>query len=162
MNNKKLEVAVGFFMLCAFLACIFIFFKVTDLGSLRSQSTYRISAIFDNIGGLKARAPIKLGGVVIGRVSDIQLDETNYLPKVYIDIQSKYNHIPDNSSLSIKTAGLLGDQYLSLGLGFYDEELDTQYLKAGDTIQDTKSALVLEDLVGQFLYKDNASSDAKN
>lgn len=162
MNNKKVEISVGIFMLCAFLALLFIFLKVTDLGSLRSQSTYRLTAVFDNIGSLKARSPVKLGGVIIGRVSEITLDKTNYLPKVIMDIQSQYDQIPNNSALSIKTAGLLGDQYISVNFGFYDEDIGVQYFKNGDSVHDTKPAMVVEDLIGQFLYKDDASSASKS
>jgi phospholipid/cholesterol/gamma-HCH transport system substrate-binding protein len=90
--------------------------------------------------------------VVIGRVSDITLDEKSYLPKVSIAINEEYKEIPENSSLSIKTSGLLGEQYIALTMGFDDGE--TAMLKNGSQIQDTKSAMVLEDLIGQFLYGD--------
>lgn len=109
-----------------------------------------MTAIFNNIGGLKVRAPLKIGGVVIGRVSAITLDEKSYLPKVSIAINQEYNEIPENSSLSIKTSGLLGEQYIALTIGFDDG--DTAMLKNGSQIQDTTSAMVLEDLIGQFLY----------
>src|SRR5699024_107733 len=106
----------------------------------------------DNIGGLKVRSPVRIGGVVVGRVSDTTLDPQTYLPRVTLDIEQRYNHIPDTSSLSIRTSGLLGEQYLALNVGFEDPELGTSILKHGGTIQDTKSAMVLEDLIGQFLY----------
>jgi len=98
---------------------------------------------------------------VIGRVDDIQLDQKTYLPRVTLDIETRYDQIPDTSSLSIRTSGLLGEQFLALNLGFDDPELGSSILKDGGTIQDTKSALVLEDLIGQFLYK-SGSSDGDN
>jgi len=101
--------------------------------------------------------------VVIGRVADITLDEKTYLPRVAMDIEERYNHIPDTSSLSIRTSGLLGEQYLALNVGFEDPELGTTILKDGSVIQDTKSAMVLEDMIGQFLYNskgDDKKSDA--
>lgn len=97
----------------------------------------------------------------MGRVADITLDPKTYLPRVALDIDESYNHIPDSSSLAIRTSGLLGEQYLALNIGFDDPELGTSILKDGSTIQDTKSAMVLEDLIGQFLYS-SKGSDNKN
>ena len=99
--------------------------------------------------------------MVVGRVADITLDPKTYLPRVTLEIEQRYNHIPDTSSLSIRTSGLLGEQYLALNVGFEDPELGTAILKDGDTIQDTKSAMVLEDLIGQFLYG-SKGDDNKN
>ncbi|ACT08606.1 Mammalian cell entry related domain protein [Dickeya chrysanthemi Ech1591] len=165
MQTKKHEIGVGVFMLIALCAIVFLCLKVADLKSLGQQQTYRLYATFDNIGGLKARSPVKIGGVVIGRVADISLDTKTYLPRVAMDIDKRYDHIPDTSSLAIRTSGLLGEQYLALNVGFEDEDMGTSILKDGGTIQDTKSAMVLEDLIGQFLYKsggnntDNASQN---
>lgn len=155
MQTKKTEIWVGVFMLVALLAALFICLKVANVTSMRTEPTYRIYATFDNIGGLKARSPVRVGGVVIGRVADIELDPKTYLPRVAMDIEERYNQIPDTSSLSIRTSGLLGEQYLALNIGFDDPELGSSILKEGGTIQDTKSAIVLEDLIGQFLYKSN-------
>lgn len=152
MQTKKSEIWVGIFLLVALLAALFICLKAADVSSMKSEPTYRIYATFDNIGGLKARSPVRIGGVVIGRVADISLDPKTYLPRVAIDIEDRYNHIPDTSSLAIRTSGLLGEQYLALNVGFEDPDLGTSILKDGGTIQDTKSAMVLEDLIGQFLY----------
>ncbi|MBA5205390.1 outer membrane lipid asymmetry maintenance protein MlaD [Pectobacterium aroidearum] len=159
MQTKKTEVWVGVFMLIALAAILFLCLKVADLKSIGSEPTYRLYATFDNIGGLKARSPIRIGGVVIGRVADISLDEKTYLPRVAMDIQQRYDHIPDTSSLAIRTSGLLGEQYLSLNIGFEDEDMGTTILKDGGVIQDTKSAMVLEDLIGQFLYKSGGNSE---
>ncbi|ACY83353.1 outer membrane lipid asymmetry maintenance protein MlaD [Edwardsiella anguillarum] len=153
MQTKKAEVWVGLFMLIALCAAVFLCLQVANVKSLGSEPTYRLYATFDNVGGLKARSPVKIGGVVIGRVAEISLDPQTYLPRVAMDIDQRYNHIPDTSSLAIRTSGLLGEQYLALNVGFEDPEMGTAILKDGGTIQDTKSAIVLEDLIGQFLYK---------
>jgi len=144
----KYEFWVGLFLLLGIAALVFLGLRVANVQGFGET----VTATFDNIGGLKVRAPLKLGGVVIGRVSDITLDEKSYLPKVSIAINEEYKEIPENSSLSIKTSGLLGEQYIALTMGFDDGE--TAMLKNGSQIQDTKSAMVLEDLIGQFLYGD--------
>lgn len=151
-NSVKYEFWVGLFLLLGLGALVFLGLKVANIQSFGAEKTYEIQATFDNIGGLKVRAPLKIGGVVIGRVEKIYLDATTYLPTVDLLIDSKYDNIPDNSSLAIKTAGLLGEQYVALNVGFDDGE--TPMLKAGSKIVDTKSAMVIEDLVGQFLYGD--------
>lgn len=152
MQTKKTEIWVGVFLLVALLAALFVCLKAANVTSLRTEPTYRLYATFDNIGGLKARSPVRIGGVVVGAVADITLDPKTYLPRVELDIDERYNHIPDTSSLAIRTSGLLGEQYLALNVGFEDPDLGTTILKDGGTIQDTKSAMVLEDLIGQFLY----------
>lgn len=161
MQTKKNEIWVGIFLLAALLAALFVCLKAANVTSIRTQPTYTLYATFDNIGGLKARSPVSIGGVVVGRVADITLDPKTYLPRVTLEIEQRYNHIPDTSSLSIRTSGLLGEQYLALNVGFEDPELGTAILKDGDTIQDTKSAMVLEDLIGQFLYG-SKGDDNKN
>ena len=153
MQSKKSEIGVGAFMLLALVALLFLCLRVADVKSLGTEPTWKLYATFDNIGGLKTSSPIKIGGVVIGRVTNITLDEKTLSPRVTMEIEDKYNQIPDTSSLAIRTQGLLGEQYLALNVGFDDPEMGTAMLKDGDTLQDTKSALVLEDLIGQFLYK---------
>ncbi|MFS2221309.1 outer membrane lipid asymmetry maintenance protein MlaD [Pantoea sp. B65] len=159
MQSKKSEIWVGVFMLLALAAIVFLCLRVADVQSLGAQPTWRLYATFDNIGGLKKNSPVKIGGVVVGRVSDISLDPKTYLPRVSLDIEDQYNDIPDTSSLAIRTSGLLGEQFLALNIGFDDAEMGTATLKDGDTLQDTKSAMVLEDLIGQFLYKSSDSAD---
>ena len=161
MQTKKSEIWVGIFLLVAFLAALFVCLKAANVTSLRTEPTYQVYATFDNIGGLKVSSPVRIGGVVVGRVADISLDQKTYLPRVTLDIESQYNQIPDTSSLAIRTSGLLGEQYLALNVGFDDPEMGTSMLKEGSTIQDTKSAMVLEDLIGQFLYS-NKGSDKKD
>ncbi|MDZ7279657.1 outer membrane lipid asymmetry maintenance protein MlaD [Pantoea eucrina] len=160
MQSKKNEIWVGVFMLAALVALLFLALRVADLKSLGTEPTWKLYATFDNIGGLKISSPVKIGGVIIGRVTDISLDEKTLSPRVTMAISDRYaDKIPDTSSLAIRTQGLLGEQFLALNLGFDDPELGSAMLKDGGTLRDTKSALVLEDLIGQFLYK---SGDNKN
>lgn len=155
-QSIKFEFWVGLFVLLGLAALVFLGLRVANVQGFSSEKTYTLYATFDNIGGLKVRAPIKVGGVVIGRVSSIELDPKTYTPKVSMAVNEEYNQIPDTSSLSIKTAGLLGEQYIALNVGFVLEG-ETTMLKNGDTFADTNSAMVLEDLIGQFLYGDKKS-----
>lgn len=155
-QSIKYEFWVGLFVLLGLAALVFLGLRVANVQGFSSEKTYTLYATFDNIGGLKVRAPVKVGGVVIGRVSDIKLDAKEYTPKVSLAINQEYNKIPDTSSLSIKTAGLLGEQFIALNVGFVMEG-ETEMLKDGDTFADTNSAMVLEDLIGQFLYGDKKS-----
>jgi phospholipid/cholesterol/gamma-HCH transport system substrate-binding protein len=112
--------------------------------------TYMLKAKFDNIGGLKARSAVKVGGVTVGRVESIALDEDDFTPVVTLAISKDYDSFPDTTSVAILTSGLLGEQYIGLQPGFSFG--DVENLGHGDFIEDTKSALVLEDLIGQFLF----------
>lgn len=159
-QSIKYEFWVGLFVLLGFAALVFLGLRVANVQGFSSEKTYTLYATFDNIGGLKVRAPIKVGGVVVGRVSDIQLDAKTYTPKVSLAVNEAFNQIPDTSSLSIKTAGLLGEQYIALNVGFVIDG-ETEMLKAGDSFADTNSAMVLEDLIGQFLYGDK-KTDKEN
>lgn len=160
MRSKvKYEFWVGLFLLLGIFALAFLGLKVANVQGFTQHKTYQIEAIFDNIGGLKVRAPLKVGGVVIGRVKQISLDEKSFLPKVTISIDQEYDKIPETSSLSIKTAGLLGEQYIAVNIGFDDGEVAKW--QEGSVVVDTKSALVLEDLVGQFLYGDKNKSTSQ-
>ena len=154
-QTVKYEFWVGLFLLLGIGALVFMGLKVANVQGFNEAKSYKIFATFDNIGGLKVRAPLKVGGVVIGRVTNIELDEKTYLPQVSIAIDQAFDQIPDNSSLSIKTSGLLGEQYVALSIGFDDGE--TPMWKEGSKVVDTKSAMVLEDLIGQFLYGDKDS-----
>ena len=134
-------------------------FQVADVKGIGSNDTYSLKAEFDNIGSLKVRSPVKVGGVVVGRVTDIGLDTENLLPVVTMAIGSQYDQFPETSSVKILTSGLIGEQYIGLTPGFvFDDE---QMLVEGDYIEDTKSALVLEDLIGQVLYSVGGSDSAK-
>lgn len=183
--NRKVEITVGLFMVIVICSVLFLCFRVTDSTSFTNNSTYQVYAVFDNVGGLKARSPIKIGGVVIGRVSNIALvqsDEDGYKPYVTIDINSNFDRIPSSSSLSIKTSGLLGEQFIDVALGiessvvseidaldaldgFDDPDTDRDdklppYFQQGLVIHNTKPAMVIEDLIGQFLYS-SGSGDKK-
>ncbi|MFD1620730.1 outer membrane lipid asymmetry maintenance protein MlaD [Thalassotalea marina] len=150
MVSKKVELMVGLFAALGIAALLMLSLKVADSGISGNGETYKLYAKFDNIGGLKVRSPIKVGGVVVGRVSDISLDPKDYTPVVTLEIYAEYKGFSEATSVSILTAGLLGEQYIGLLPGFMDESVDT--LEPGDFILDTKPALVLEELIGQFLF----------
>lgn len=149
-QNKRLELWVGIFMLAGISALLVLAFKVANLQSFGSNESYTLKAHFDNIGGLKVRSPVKVGGVTVGEVTAINLDKETYIPMVTLSINKKFGYFPETSSASILTSGLLGEQYLGISPGFVDE--DVEMLHNGDLIEDTKSALVLEDMIGQVLY----------
>ena len=149
-KNRKIELWVGSFVLAGICAILVMIFQVADVKNLGSSDTYTLKAEFDNIGGLKVRSPVKVGGVVVGRVTNIGLNSDSMVPVVTVAINATYDKFPDTSSLKILTSGLIGEQYLSLTPGFiFDDE---KMLQDGDYVEDTKSALILEDLIGQFLY----------
>jgi len=148
--SKKVELMVGFFVALGIAALLMLSLKVANTGISGGGESYNLLAKFDNIGGLKVRSPIKVGGVVVGRVSDISLDEEDYTPVVTLNIYKEYSNFSEATSVSILTAGLLGEQYIGLQPGFMDDSFEI--LQAGDYIEDTKPALVLEELIGQFLF----------
>ncbi|OOE50527.1 outer membrane lipid asymmetry maintenance protein MlaD [Salinivibrio kushneri] len=151
-QSRKTEFWVGCFVIAGIAALLALAFQVADVQRWGRADTYTLTAEFDNIGGLKVRSPVKVGGVTVGQVTDISLNAETYVPQVTLQINADAGRFPESSSASIYTAGLLGEQYIGITPGFVDEALGIGYLEAGDKIQDTKSALVLEDLIGQFLY----------
>ena len=153
MYQKKTEMWVGFFVIGAMLSFGILAFNVAGLSFKGDGPNYTLYASFSNVGGLKVRSPVKLGGVVVGRVENISLDKENYMPLVRLAMFEHNGYYPETSSLSILTSGLLGEQYIGLVPGFIDE--DISMLKDGDRFEDTKSAIVLEDLIGQFIYSQN-------
>ena len=153
MSQKKVELWVGVFIVSAMLALAILAFSVAGASFRGDGDTYTLKANFTNIGGLKVRAPVKLGGVVVGRVEDISLNVETYTPVVTLSMFEDKGVYPETSSLSILTSGLLGEQYIGIRPGFVDEDVDM--LSDGDTIEDTKPALILEDLIGQFIYSLN-------
>ena len=156
-QTRKIELWVGSFVIAGICAILVMIFQVADVKGLGSNDTYTLKAEFDNIGSLKVRSPVKVGGVVVGRVSAINLNSESLLPVVTMAISSTYNQFPETSSVKILTSGLIGEQYIGLTPGFvFDDE---QMLVEGDYIEDTKSALVLEDLIGQVLYSVGGSED---
>lgn len=150
MTTRKLEILVGGFIVLAMAAFLLLALKVADTGFGGASQTYKLYAQFDNIGGLKVRSPVKVGGVVVGRVASIELDRVTYTPVVTLMINSDYNNFPETSSVAILTSGLLGEQYIGFLPGFVDDTVEM--LVDGDTIEDTRSAIVLEELIGQFLF----------
>lgn len=150
MLNRKIEVWVGLFVLTGLAAFLLLVFKVANIDLNANNHSYTLYARFNNVGGLKIRSPIKVGGVVIGRVTEIRLDPVRLEPIVTLNIDKKFDHFPETSSIAILTSGLLGEQFLGFTPGFEDENVSM--LANGDTIEDTHGALVIEDLVGQLLY----------
>lgn len=146
MERSKNDVWVGLFVLIGGAAILFLALQSANLLSLSFQSTYRVSGQFDNIGGLKRQAAVKSAGVVVGRVESITFDDKSYRARVTLALESRYV-FPKDSSLKILTSGLLGEQYIGVEAG-----ADEKYLAAGDTISSTQSAVVLENLISQFLY----------
>ncbi|MDX1795883.1 MAG: outer membrane lipid asymmetry maintenance protein MlaD [Hydrogenovibrio sp.] len=147
-RRLAVEIWVGAFVIMTLISLVFIAFKVSNFQGIQDKPTYQISALFGNIGGLKVRAPVKISGVVVGRVASISVDQRTYKAKVVMDIYSEYNKLSLDTSASILTSGLLGDQYIGLQPG-----ADEEYLKNGDQLDLVQSALVLENLIGQFLTK---------
>lgn len=146
MQHKSLDIWVGLFVLLGAGALMFLALKAGNMGSFSFGQTYSVTANFDNIGGLKPQAPVKSGGVVVGRVGEIKFDDKNFQASVTLNLESRYN-FPKDSSLKILTAGLLGEQYIGIEPGG-----DTENLAAGDQIKFTSSAVVLENLINQFIY----------
>ncbi|MBI3773832.1 MAG: outer membrane lipid asymmetry maintenance protein MlaD [Gammaproteobacteria bacterium] len=147
-QGKTIEVAVGVFVAAGLGALFVLAMKVSNLAAFNDQAGYPLIARFDNIGGLKERAPVTMAGVRIGRVEKIGFDNGTYEAVVTLNINSQYNHVPKDTSASIFTSGLLGEQYIALEPGG-----DDKYMGANDSIKITQSALVLEQLIGQFLFK---------
>ena len=150
MVSKKIELFVGLFVAIGIAAILALALKVADSGISGEGASYQLFAKFDNVGGLKVRAPIKVGGVVVGRVAAIEIDKEDFTPTVTLNISAQYDNFSEATSVSILTAGLLGEQYIGLQPGFMDDSLEM--LQPGDFIEDTKPALVLEELIGQFLF----------
>ncbi|MEO5669913.1 MAG: outer membrane lipid asymmetry maintenance protein MlaD [Ramlibacter sp.] len=146
MERSKNDIWVGLFVLIGGAAILFLALQSANLLALSFQPTYRIIAKFDNIGGLKRQAAVKSAGVVVGRVESISFDDKSFQARVTLALENRYA-FPKDSSLKILTSGLLGEQYIGVEAG-----ADEKVLAAGDTIGATQSAVVLENLIGQFLY----------
>ena len=152
MQASRHDVWVGSFVLLGAAALLFLALKAGNLLSLNFDDTYTVVAKFDNIGGLKARAAVKSAGVVVGRVESISFDDKSFQARVVLKLNQGVA-FPKDSSAKILTAGLLGEQYIGLEPG-----ADEKNLVAGDVIKQTQSAVVLENLIGQFLYNKAADS----
>ena len=152
MQRSKTDLWVGLFVLVGATAILFLALKSANLLSLNFDSGYQITAKFDNIGGLKPQAAVKSAGVVVGRVQNITFDDKAYQASVSLSMEKRYA-FPKDSSLKILTSGLLGEQYIGVEAGG-----DEKNLVAGDVIKNTQSAVVLENLISQFLYSKVADS----
>jgi len=146
MNKTVLDLWVGLFVIAGIAALLFLALKVGSTTAVSASNSYEVIARFDNIGGLKPRAPVKSAGVVVGRVSDIRFDNETFEAAVTLRLDKRYA-FPKDSSASIMTSGLLGEQYIGLEAGG-----DSQKLKDKDRVLITQSAVVLENLIGQMIY----------
>jgi phospholipid/cholesterol/gamma-HCH transport system substrate-binding protein len=146
-NSRVLEIAVGAFVALAIGAFLLLALQVSDISSFGESKGYTVTARFANVGGLKVRSPVTMAGVKIGRVRDIRFDETTFEGVVELHIDARFASLPEDTSASILTSGLLGEQYVGLEAG---GSLDS--LQAGSQIEFTQSALVLEKIIGQFLF----------
>lgn len=158
MSKRGIETVVGLFVLLGFVAIGYLALKAANLAAMTVGETYTVTARFDNIGGLKPRAPVKSAGVTVGRVASISLDGKTFQGLVTMELEKRFA-FPKDTSAAILTAGLLGDQYVGLNPGGDDANLG-----AGDTIKMTQSAVVLENLISSFLYSraaDGGSDDSK-
>lgn len=147
MTSRKIEILVGLFVAAAIAAFFMLAMSVSNMSSYGDGKTYELKAHFDNIGGLKVRSPISAGGVTIGRVKDIQYNSDTYEAVVSMSISSRYDKFPIDTAASVLTSGLLGEQYIG-----FEPGAEEDYLKEGDVIDLTQSAIVLEQIIGQFLY----------
>jgi len=152
LQRSKVDVWVGLFVLIGAAAILFLALQSANLLNLSFEQTYRVSAKFDNAGGLKTKAAVKSAGVVVGRVETIRFDDKTFQADVVLALESRYA-FPKDSSLKILTSGLLGEQYVGIEPGAEEKNL-----AQGDVIKQTQSAVVLENLIGQFLYSKAADA----
>jgi phospholipid/cholesterol/gamma-HCH transport system substrate-binding protein len=145
MNKRNVEILVGGFVLLGLLGLLFLALKAANLATFGNSDGYAVTARFDNVGGLKPRSPVRSAGVTVGRVKSIGLDAQTFQGVVTLELDSRFR-FPKDSSAKILTSGLLGDQYIGLEPGSSDENL-----AAGAVIRQTQSAVVLENLIGQFI-----------
>lgn len=147
-NSKILEAFVGGFVVLGILALVFLAYKVSSVNTIGKNGTYTLYAKFNSISGLKSGASVTIAGVKVGLIDRIQIDTNDYDAKVTILIDNRYDNLPLDSSISVLTQGLLGEKYLGIDIG-----ADIEYLQDGDSFDFTKSAVVLERLLDQFLLK---------
>ena len=147
MHERNIEIAVGVFVAAGIAALFMLAARVGNLTLVSDADAYRVTARFQDVGGLKVRAPVSMAGIRIGQVVALGFDPESYEAVATLEIEGRFDQVPADSSASIFTAGLLGEQYVAIHPG-----ADEEYLAAGDEIGLTQSALVLERLVGQFLF----------
>lgn len=153
-HKSTTEIAVGIFVAIGLAALFMLAMQVSNLSNVTSDDTYELKARFDNIGGLKVRSPVMMAGVRIGQVTGVHVDPETFEAVVKMEIERRFNKLPLDTSASIFTSGLLGEQYLGLEAGG-----DMSVLKDGDELRITQSALVLEQVVGQFLFSKAAGDE---
>lgn len=156
MHSRSVEIWVGLFIAAGLAALFMLAMQVSNLSSLTEDEGYDVTARFENIGGLKVRSPVTMAGVRVGRVSHIGFDPQSFEAVVTLHISNAYDGLPGDTSANIFTAGLLGEQYVGLEPGGEEE-----VLRQGSEIMLTQSALVLEQLIGQFLFSKGAEGEAK-
>jgi phospholipid/cholesterol/gamma-HCH transport system substrate-binding protein len=156
MNQRTMELAVGIFMAVGIGALMVLALQVSNLNNAVGGDGYEVTARFENIGQLKVRSAVKMSGVTIGQVSDISIDPKSLAAQVTLRIDRKYNELPADTSAQVFTSGMLGEQYIALEPG--GEE---NFLSDGSTITLTQSALVLEQLIGQFMFKQASGDNEK-
>jgi len=159
INKKIIEILVGLFIITGMLALLMLALKVSGLSQYSTNDAYTVSALFDNIGDLKVRAPVTIAGVRVGEITDIALDSKTFKARVTMLIDKHQNQLPTDSSAQILTAGLIGANYIELSPGFAPENI-----KDKGEITETHPAIILENLIGQFIYqskKDDAKKDTK-
>lgn len=164
LRVRSYEMAVGVFMVFGIISFLILAFKVSGVSGYLNHTGYTVSAEFDHIGDLKVRAPVTIAGVRVGEVAGIDLDDITFRARVKIRLDTNYQNIPDDSSAQILTQGLLGANYISLSPGYGTDE-HPKFLKDGSLIAETHSALVLENLISQFLFsskKDDKNSSNSN
>ena len=152
MYNRMIEIAVGLFVAAGIGALVMLAMKVSNLGAFSDTEGYIVNARFENIGGLKVRSPVRLGGVRVGRVNAINYDQDRYEAVVEMTIADGYDRLPIDTAANIFTSGLLGEQYIGLEPGAEEE-----YLGSGDVIELTQSAIIIEQLIGRFLLNEAGS-----
>lgn len=155
MPRSKNDFWVGLFVLIGAAALVFLALQSANLLNLRWQRGYQVTAQFDNIGGLKPRAAVRSAGVLVGRVASIGFDDQRFQARVVLELDKRY-HFPKDSSMKILTSGLLGEQYVGIEAGASEHNL-----AAGDNVTATQGAVVLENLIGQFLYNSAADGGKK-
>lgn len=154
MTSRKIEILVGLFVAGAIGAFFMLAMSVSNMSSYSGGESYSLIAHFDNIGGLKVRSPVSAGGVTVGRVTGIEYNNETYEAVIRMKIDAQYDRFPVDTAASILTSGLLGEQYVGFEPGAEEE-----YLKDGDVIDLTQSALVLEQIIGQFLYSQSDNQE---
>lgn len=155
-QTRSIEMGTGLFVLLGMAALFFLTTQTTGSGNFSGSDTYEVTARFDNVGSLKNRAPVRMSGVTIGRVTSVRFDPVTLVAEVKLEIESQYDRIPEDSDAGILTAGLLGSQYIGLQAGGSDLSLQD-----GSEIEFTQSAIIIENLISKYLFNKGSDSDKK-